>query len=97
MKILKICKQNKVIRDMSHAEAMELAKAFNRAKKPISSIVRLLESEIVAIDNKLNDTEGLYEKSRADLYTAALLAERACLMRYQALLTATIDVDPTEI
>ena len=96
MKTLKLIHNNKIRGDMSHAELIRLAKAFNRATKPVSSIVRLLEKEIVNIDTKLNNTEALYERNKADMYIAALLAERGFAMRLHNLLTETVDVDPAE-
>lgn len=76
---------------MSTTEVVDLARAFNRAKKPITSIRRLLEHEIVAIDKKLANTEELYKRARADLYTAALLAEKGKLMWMYNLLEITVD------
>jgi hypothetical protein len=89
--MLRICRNNKVTGKLTAAEVEDLSKAFNRAKKPISSIRRLLEHEIVAIDKKLANTEELYKKQRADLYTAALLAEKGRLMWMHNLLEKTID------
>lgn len=80
---------------MSQEQWEAMVKQFNRAGKPLSYIVGLLESKVVAVDNQLSNKESLYDKARADLYTAALLAERAVLMELHNLLTTTIDVDQT--
>ena len=78
---------------MSSKEWEDLVKSFNRAKKPIDTIRDLLEAEIVTIDNKLSNTEQLYKHARADLYTAALIAERGKLLWLHSLFDKTIDDD----
>lgn len=96
MKVLKICSNNKVRAQLSNEEWLRMVKQFNRAAKPIEHIVDLLESNIIKIDNELNDVATLYDKPRADLYTAAQLAKRSAYMELRALLTESIDVDQTE-
>ncbi|MEE8598914.1 MAG: hypothetical protein V3S69_05310 [Dehalococcoidales bacterium] len=87
----KICRHSKVVGNLTEAEKEDLAKAFIRAKKPISSIRRLLESKIVQLDNKLGNTEGVHEHARPDLYIVALQAEKNAHMWMYRLLDLTVD------
>lgn len=96
MKTLRICHHNKLRVEMSEEDIKALASAFNRASKPISHIVRLLELEIVSIDKQLASTASLYDRPRPELYTAALLGERSKLLWLHKLLTETLDDDQSE-
>ena len=80
---------------MSPQEVIQMAQAFNRAKKPIGVITQYLESRIRNIGSKLSDMEALSNKPNAGQYALTLLAEQTAYLGLLNLLSE-FDVDQTE-
>jgi hypothetical protein len=88
--MLRICKHNALASRRSPREIVNLSRAFAAADKPIGAIVELIEHQLDAIDYELNNTKALYERGSAELYVAALLAKRSCLLEFHKYLTTYV-------
>lgn len=98
-KVPKLCLHKRVTLDKTETERESLIRKFARNADCTEAIVEYCKSHVEAIDDKLHDTDAVFDKSDPHNYMAALLAKQKAYLDIINNLTdlheVEVDVDPT--